>query len=95
MRFTCAPVVPWESPIGSFRTKTHFLLFPRRIGDERRWLEKASWVEECVAHRVHCPDSGVYYDSWRWAPLKWVADPPRPWLYPDLPYTVCNCPKCR
>ena len=37
----------WCDPvIGGERVRTAFLLLPKRIGDETRWLETATWVEE-------------------------------------------------
>ena len=51
------------------RTVHRFLLFPRRIGDEWRWLEWA-WVKQ-VYRIVGYSDggSGVWTD-WRWARYK-------------------------
>lgn len=31
---------------GTTRTKSGFLFFPKKIGTEIRWLEKAAWIEE-------------------------------------------------
>lgn len=37
----------WREPaFGVERTRTRFLLLPKRIGNETRWLEAATWVEE-------------------------------------------------
>ena len=30
---------------GYERIKRRFLFFPKRVGDEWRWLEKASWTQ--------------------------------------------------
>lgn len=35
---------------GERRIVTKFLWFPKRIGNEERWLEKASWVEKYIFH---------------------------------------------
>jgi len=46
---------------GDLRVRAKFLLFPKRIGVETRWLEWASWVEE-------------YYVDWEvafWKPRHW------------------------
>lgn len=45
--------------LGDMRTITRFLLFPKRINREVRWLEKATWVE---LYRYKCSNS-----------LKWDA----------------------
>jgi hypothetical protein len=51
------------------RTKTKFLLFPKRIGTELRWLETASWREEFVPeHPILYPNNLDGY----WRPLKWI-----------------------
>ena len=44
------------------KTKTKFLFFPKRIWDETRWLEIATWNEK------HLYD-GVFYT---WQPIEWV-----------------------
>jgi len=33
---------------GDCRTVRRFLLLPKKIGDEWRWLETATWTEECI-----------------------------------------------
>ena len=35
---------------GDKRVKTRFLLFPKTINGERRWLETATWTEYLWAH---------------------------------------------
>jgi hypothetical protein len=50
-------------------TKTRFLLFPKRIGIERRWLEEASWKEEFI------PEYPLLYPNvldGYWRPIKWI-----------------------
>ena len=51
------------------RVRSGFLLFPKRIGTERRWLETAAWEEEFI------PSYPFFYperlDGW-WIPVKWV-----------------------
>lgn len=40
----------WKAPNKhDTRTKTRFLIFPKKLGNEWRWLEVASWVEEYSA----------------------------------------------
>jgi hypothetical protein len=43
MRFTLTQ--PKRPKRGQFRIKSRFLLFPVRINNSVRWLEKATWVE--------------------------------------------------
>ena len=51
------------------RIKTRFLLFPKRIGRERRWLEDASWREEFVpSYPLLYPDVLDGY----WIPMEWI-----------------------
>ena len=40
------------------KTKCRFLIFPKCINREWRWLEMATWIES-------------YYDRW-WGPDNWV-----------------------
>ena len=43
---------------GDTRTKCRFLILPKRIYKQWRWLEMATWTEH-------------YYDGW-WFPDQWV-----------------------
>lgn len=43
---------------GDRRTKSRFLLLPKTIDGETRWLEKAQWVQ-------------VYFD-YKWVSIEWV-----------------------
>lgn len=53
--------------IGDKRIKTNFLLFSKRIGDESRWLEVASWEEEFVKYLLpHVLHADCYWASVRW-----------------------------
>ncbi len=49
---------------GTIRTKTRFLLFPRRICSITKWLEIASWTEEYT----DCTTSGYWY------PRAWITN---------------------
>lgn len=51
---------------GARRIRTKFLLFPKRIGYETRWLEVASWEE--VYRIFFLPHTGEYlaWDTERW-----------------------------
>lgn len=51
----------WRKPaMGAERVRTAFLLLPKRIGGETRWLETATWVEEWVG------------DGFWWVDRRWV-----------------------
>lgn len=52
---------------GTTRLKTRFLFFPREIGNERRWLERATWEE--MAEVPYRNQTLVY-----WRPTCWVDD---------------------
>lgn len=53
---------PKQPPrIGDLRLRRGFLLFPRRIGDDVRWLEKAAWRERYAG----------YWDSSGWEAYAW------------------------
>ena len=49
--------------IGDVRKRESFLLFPRRIMDETRWLEGAVWLEKYL-ERTSGEDNV-------WVPIKW------------------------
>jgi hypothetical protein len=61
-----------EMPIyrnGDVRTRNRFLLFPKRVNGERRWLEKAYWTEVMDCNYGN-------FDDWEfrhWCPLKWIS----------------------
>jgi hypothetical protein len=59
---------------GERRTKRAFLWLPKLIGDEWRWLEMASWVEEAksdyAAFCVPVPPPSIADLIY---PLKWQA----------------------
>jgi len=52
--------------VGNKRTRKAFLLFPKRINNETRWLEVAKWIQE-ERHNFY---NGVWY----WVNLFWVDD---------------------
>lgn len=60
MKFKHEPIPkPWD-----YRTVTRFLLWPKRIHDETRWLETATWTEQYETGLIggdrwieHCWDS--------------------------------------
>lgn len=64
MRWKHHPPLPLS--IGAMRVKTSFLLLPRTIGDETRWLERASREQ---VYRI--PFDG--WDNWpEWVDVRWV-----------------------
>ena len=57
-------VVPLRPIDGDVRTRRGFLLLPKMIRDEIRWLEHATWRE-------------TYYIGYLWAgwlPFEWIKD---------------------
>lgn len=52
---------------GTARLKTRFLFFPKEIGNERRWLECATWEEKA---EVPYRNQALVY----WRPTSWVDD---------------------
>lgn len=52
---------PWPKE-GDRRIKTRFLVLPKTINREVRWLEKATWEEE-----YH-----LGYDFHQFVPVRWV-----------------------
>lgn len=60
MKFIHQPEVPKRT----IKTFTKFLFLPLRIGNETRWLEKASWV----AIYLHSRNMKRF----TWVPSEWV-----------------------
>lgn len=57
----------WKSrkpEIGDIRIITQFLLFPKRINREIRWLEKATWKESYRYKNSILSQKGWY--AWCW-----------------------------
>ena len=48
---------------GDRRTVRRFLIFPKEMGGEWRWLEKASWLQVYAFHDYED------YRHWRWEDL--------------------------
>ena len=55
---------------GDYRTKTRFLLLPRKIGAEIRWLELASWTEGYN----YSINRGGFWEAKRWIDNESPAD---------------------
>lgn len=51
---------------GDYREKTRFLLFPKTIGYETRWLEVATWEEKYNP----CNEYNSLFSNW--VPTKWI-----------------------
>ena len=50
---------------GELRKKQVFLVFPKKIGDETRWLETAKWWERYTRHSYLDKDGAwVGYQNW-------------------------------
>lgn len=56
--------------VGARRVRDGFLLLPRTIGGEARWLERATWGEEYT--------SG--YEWLGWEPICWLDGDAAGWL---------------
>lgn len=53
---------------GEIRIVTRFLLFPKRIGDQTRWLETARWSE---IRKLH-PSTPLEGEYWYWEADQWL-----------------------
>lgn len=57
--------------IGDTRDRSRYLLIPKTIGSETRWLTSATWREQ------YCRVSGSWLcgdDDYDWVPVKWWPD---------------------
>jgi hypothetical protein len=52
---------------GNRRIRTQFLLFPKTIDYEIRWLEIASWEEEYESNYFN------YNEFCKWQGLRWIG----------------------
>lgn len=50
-----------EPSLGALRHRTGFLIFPRTIGRETRWLERAQWTQ-----RYDPSFYGNGWEDWQW-----------------------------
>lgn len=55
---------------GTVRYKTRFLLLPKLINDEWRWLERATWLERYITHMCW----GDKRSTNHWEPQRWEDD---------------------
>ena len=55
---------------GQERIVSKFLLFPKRIGDERRWLEKAN-IKQILHFHTDFTNGAAW---WEWKDIEWVEN---------------------
>lgn len=61
----------WEKPkIGEMRVVKKFLLFPKRIDNECRWLEFVEYIQVYNNYDPKMPR--IIYNSNHWFDKKWV-----------------------
>ena len=72
MRWSVDAPKSWNP--GDVREKRQFLLFPKKIGNEYRWLEYASWREEAYQGLSFAPDRGPAIPVLQWRPVAWVDE---------------------
>ena len=60
-------------PNNKWRVVTKFLLFPKRIGDEVRWLERVSILQEA---KLYLPFGAPPWagEDWGWFDFQWKDD---------------------
>ena len=61
-----------KTKYGETRIINRFLIFPKTIQDETRWLEKASWVERAEYRREELLFS--YRLVLNWDPIDWLEN---------------------
>lgn len=59
--------LPLHYRIGESRTKNKFLIFPKCINNEWRWLEKTSWIQS-VKTKYH----GGFDYTVGWKDIRWI-----------------------
>ena len=59
-----------EKQIGDTKVVSRFLLFPKCIDNEIRWLERAKIVKK-LGTKIGCDGHGKY---WNWYDYGWVKD---------------------
>lgn len=58
-----------RKPFTGERTRRRFLLLPKKIGEECRWLETAEWLESWIdGTYIH----GVLVSYGEWVSIEWV-----------------------
>ncbi len=74
--------------LGDYRMQKGFLLFPKTICGETRWLEFAEWEEICEFQREFDTGGMAYSISvgdYRWVPFQWSDLPRKTNRIPELP----------
>jgi hypothetical protein len=66
--------VPTKSDFWKWhRKRKRFLIFPKTIGNEKRWWEIAEWEEVWQDDPFMFPsDCGYKYEYEKWMPIKWI-----------------------
>lgn len=60
----------WNATEGDIRYKEKFLLFPKIINDEGRWLEKVKYKQEYSKHYFWNGREECY--NYQWIDTEWV-----------------------
>lgn len=64
--------------LGDRRHKSSFLLFPKRIGKETRWLERATWTQEWITEwRYGHGAVPIRFQVDLWRNIMWSDDAPK------------------
>jgi hypothetical protein len=61
----------WNPEVGDIRYKEKFLLFPKIINDEGRWLEKARYKQE-YGKNYNRNGYGELYYNYQWVDVEWI-----------------------
>lgn len=66
-----------KEQLGQERIVRRFLLWPMKIGDEWRWLESVSYIEQAQLIQVWSgafdgPEI-IWRDTYKWVPQEWSA----------------------
>lgn len=60
-----------EPKEGDIRNRTGFLWLPKKLGNEWRWLERATWLQVCTRLTTLVPEGGGHSPGQTF--LKWVS----------------------
>ncbi len=69
MRFSSNP----DPELGDTRTIIKFLLLPRKLNNEWRWLELAEIKQECKEFGYMVHETSVYATYLDWENISWVT----------------------
>lgn len=59
-----------EPKTGDRRHVRQFIIIPKRIGDETRWLERATWAEQYIEYLRASTVGTVRVRGW--VPIEWI-----------------------